>query len=340
MATPTFDPTGLNLPNFYIIGVSKSGTTALHAMLNSHPDIGMPAEEVHWFDRDNRWGKGLIPYAKKFDRYADAGKTVGERTSNYINDARNLFRLYRTTPAAKLIIMLRGPGDRWFSEHWKWSDKMTKVERTYEKFYDLNQEVLGLGVYRSLLENVYALFPDSQVYIDFTERMRGDVVNRVGLIFDFLGVDKLKAWDIHKWESKWTESTIWRNVLNGIFKADLPALKTYIVGKGFNADPIDDWCPYPPTPPVAVDDAYAATMDTLLQVNAASGVLANDTDVNVDTLTAVLANNVTNGSLTLNADGSFDYNPNTSYTGTDTFTYYANDGTWNSYPATVTITIT
>ena len=56
-------------------------------------------------------------------------------------------------------------------------------------------------------------------------------------------------------------------------------------------------------PPVAADDSYATDEDTPLTV-AAPGVLANDTDVDGDTLTAVLVTGPAHGTLTLNADGS------------------------------------
>jgi VCBS repeat-containing protein len=56
-------------------------------------------------------------------------------------------------------------------------------------------------------------------------------------------------------------------------------------------------------------------------------------------LTAVLVTSVSNGTLTLNADGSFDYNPSAGFTGTDSFTYNANDGTDNSNVVTVSIAV-
>ena len=92
-------------------------------------------------------------------------------------------------------------------------------------------------------------------------------------------------------------------------------------------------------PPSAVNDSYSTNQDTQLTVNAANGVLKNDTDANNDTLTAALNANVAHGTLALNADGSFVYMPNAGYTGSDTFTYHANDGTANSNVATVTITV-
>jgi VCBS repeat-containing protein len=90
--------------------------------------------------------------------------------------------------------------------------------------------------------------------------------------------------------------------------------------------------------PVAADDAYATNEDTFLIV-AAPGVLGNDADVEGDPVTAVLDTDVSNGSLTLNSDGSFDYTPDVDFNGADSFTYLANDGTADSNVATVTITV-
>jgi hypothetical protein len=90
------------------------------------------------------------------------------------------------------------------------------------------------------------------------------------------------------------------------------------------------------SPPVAVNDAYNAIINTPLVV-AAPGVLANDTGGN-GTLSAILVSNPTNGLLTLNSNGGFTFTPNTGFVGTDAFTYRASDGLTNSSPATVTIT--
>jgi len=92
-------------------------------------------------------------------------------------------------------------------------------------------------------------------------------------------------------------------------------------------------------PPTAVDDNYITDEDTALNV-AAPGVLTNDSDPENDPLTAVLVSDVSNGSLSLNADGSFDYTPNANFNGSDSFTYTANDGTTDSNVATVSLTVT
>ncbi|MEN8127502.1 MAG: Ig-like domain-containing protein [Planctomycetota bacterium] len=89
--------------------------------------------------------------------------------------------------------------------------------------------------------------------------------------------------------------------------------------------------------PVAADDAYITFPDTTLNIAAAEGVLANDFDPQSDPITAVLDTDVSNGTLVLYTDGSFDYTPDPGFTGTDAFTYHANDGTNNSLVATVTL---
>ena len=94
----------------------------------------------------------------------------------------------------------------------------------------------------------------------------------------------------------------------------------------------------PNTAPVAANDTYSADQDTALNI-AAPGVLGNDTDADSDTLTAVKVSDPANGTLTLNPDGSFVYTPNAGYTGLDSFTYKANDGTADSNIVTVTITV-
>jgi VCBS repeat-containing protein len=91
--------------------------------------------------------------------------------------------------------------------------------------------------------------------------------------------------------------------------------------------------------PVATDDTMDVTQDTTATV-AAPGVLANATDGDSPTLTALLVSGPSHAqSFTLNANGSVSYQPISGYTGTDSFTWKANDGSLDSNDATVTITV-
>ena len=87
--------------------------------------------------------------------------------------------------------------------------------------------------------------------------------------------------------------------------------------------------------PVAVADGVSGDEDSVI----AGNVLANDTDSNGDGLSARLGQGPAHGTLALRGDGSFTYTPAANFFGTDTFTYVASDGTADSEPATVTITV-
>lgn len=97
--------------------------------------------------------------------------------------------------------------------------------------------------------------------------------------------------------------------------------------------------PIPNQAPVASNDGYATDENVPLEVDAAFGVLANDSDEDGDSLTAVLVSGANHGQLTLRADGSFTYRPATGFSGSDSFTYKASDGALDSNVATVAITV-
>jgi len=91
--------------------------------------------------------------------------------------------------------------------------------------------------------------------------------------------------------------------------------------------------------PVAVDDSYVTGMNSTLN-EPAPGVLANDSDVDMDPLSTVLVSPPVTGALALQPDGAFDYTPALNFAGVVTFTYQANDGMGGLSPtATVTITV-
>ena len=68
-------------------------------------------------------------------------------------------------------------------------------------------------------------------------------------------------------------------------------------------------------------------------------MLVNDSDANGDALSAILVDDVTNGTLTLNADGSFSYMPDANFNGADSFTYKTNDGLADGNTVTVDLTV-
>ncbi len=93
-------------------------------------------------------------------------------------------------------------------------------------------------------------------------------------------------------------------------------------------------------PPVAAADAYTTPQGAPLIVPAATGVLANDSDIDGDALAAVAMAGPEQGSVALAPDGSFSYSPPAAFTGPVTFTYRALDpGQAASNDAIVTVVV-
>ncbi len=88
-------------------------------------------------------------------------------------------------------------------------------------------------------------------------------------------------------------------------------------------------------PPVAVDDSSSTPKNTSVNID----VLDNDSDQDGDTLTVTGVTQGSNGTVTINSDGTVTYTPNSGFTGTDTFTYTISDGNSGTDTATVTVTV-
>jgi hypothetical protein len=95
----------------------------------------------------------------------------------------------------------------------------------------------------------------------------------------------------------------------------------------------------PDRPPTAQNDNYSVTRGVPLSVDAADGVLANDSDPDGDNMTASLISGPANGTLDFNSDGSFVYTSSPTFFGSVTFTYQVSAG-GQTDTATVTIIVT
>jgi VCBS repeat-containing protein len=91
-----------------------------------------------------------------------------------------------------------------------------------------------------------------------------------------------------------------------------------------------------PDAPVAVADSYLATTNRTLSIPA-PGVLRNDTEHDGDAMSAIKVSDPAHGTVTLNADGSFTYTPDTGFSGPDSFEYKVSDGALESPVATVSL---
>lgn len=102
------------LPQFVIIGAAKAATTWLSTVLRQQPGVFMPEPEVHFFNRN--YERGPDWYAASFAA-ARPGQIVGEKSASYLSDPRVPSRLARLLPEARLIVQLRDPVQRAYSDY-------------------------------------------------------------------------------------------------------------------------------------------------------------------------------------------------------------------------------
>lgn len=111
----------MTLPTFVGIGVQRAGTTWLHELLASHPDVYVPTrrKEVHFFDwhyeRGLQWYEKFFPPGRQASRY----QAIGEITPNYWFCPHCPERIASVPSITKLILILRNPIDRLYSNYVK-----------------------------------------------------------------------------------------------------------------------------------------------------------------------------------------------------------------------------
>uniref|UniRef100_A0A915IYB4 Sulfotransferase domain-containing protein n=1 Tax=Romanomermis culicivorax TaxID=13658 RepID=A0A915IYB4_ROMCU len=122
---------GKLLPNCLIIGARKSGTRALLEFLNLHNSIAIAREEVHFFDKDEFYVKGLDWYRNQMPPAVPDVKILIEKTPAYFVQHKSINRVYKFNPDIKLILILRNPVERLISDYTQvFYSKMAKNKTT------------------------------------------------------------------------------------------------------------------------------------------------------------------------------------------------------------------
>jgi len=108
------------LPDFYIAGTQKGGTTSLHHMLESVPDIYFPKhpQEIHFFDLEKNYSQGLQWLTRHYSSKNISGKLKGQTSPFYMYHSKVASRIKDATPNAKFIFILRNPVSRAYSHYW------------------------------------------------------------------------------------------------------------------------------------------------------------------------------------------------------------------------------
>jgi hypothetical protein len=205
------------LPDFLIIGTQRGGTTALYHYLKTHPCIhSVTTTDTHFFDK--KFHKGLIWYRAHFPTRFEKGYTqrirrqsfvTGEASSSYLSYPHAPRRVAQVLPQVKLIVLLRNPVDRAYSQYYHTCElgyetlsfeqaiqaeearigsereKILEDEHYYSDAYK-HQSYLSRGIYVDQLQSWMDLFPRAQFLILKSEEFYADPAATLKQVLAFL----------------------------------------------------------------------------------------------------------------------------------------------------------
>jgi Sulfotransferase family len=285
------------LPNFFIVGAPKAGTTSLYHYLDQHPDVFMsPIKETNYFSAeirleniDTNWqewaqreDKSLQQYLRgpmqekrfggivsnwpdylKVFQNVNGEKAIGEASVCYLWSKTAAQNIASTLPHAKIIMVLRDPVERAFSQYKQavasgleerpFRDLVDKnLNRNSDKF-DLLNPFLEFGSYHEQVKRYMELFPKENLRIYLYEEFRQAPAETLSGIFRFLEVDPQFAPDTserhlrsqvarHIWPTyKLKKYGIWSPLKNAIPRPLRPAIRRWMFSsrQSLELDPAD-----------------------------------------------------------------------------------------------------
>lgn len=185
-------PSGGRIPNLFVIGAAKCGTTSLHAYLDTHPEVFMAALKELRFFQDPGWEDWLPWYRAQF---LSPAKVLGESSTMYTRSPALpgvAERIAATAPDARLIYLVRDPIDRAVASYLEERFQLLDPRPIEEAFADLEDPYhpyVAASRYAEQLRVYLEHFPAEQLLViplSDLEQRPGATLERV---FGFLDVD-------------------------------------------------------------------------------------------------------------------------------------------------------
>jgi tetratricopeptide (TPR) repeat protein len=242
-------------PDYIIIGSQKSGTTSLENYISQHPQV-LPAvkKETHFWYRD--FDKGIEWYLAHFPPIPkNLNYLTGEATPNYLENWQSASRIKEAFPNIKLLLIIRNPIDRAFSQynHWlrlRWENRSFEAAIKSEiemlaknpenpvgdkKYWNQTGNYLGRGIYLEFIKKWLEIFPREQLLILRGEDLYQEPSLTMKEVFEFLGLPENEGGEYRKLNSGSYSpiSESMRHLLNDYFKPHNQELEAYL-GMEFN----------------------------------------------------------------------------------------------------------
>jgi Sulfotransferase family len=209
-------------PDFFIVGHSKCGTTAIYDMLKQHPQLHMPIKEPRYFvpELRSRYWRPAANELKRphtLDGYlslftgAREDQLIGEATPEYLRSFTTPARIAEVQPNARIIAVLREPTSFLRSLHLQAVHNYNETEKDFQKAIELEPERRrGKRIprfsqtpqallysdhvrYAQQLRAYAASFPSENILVLIYDDLRRDNQETVRRVFRFLGVDEMQT---------------------------------------------------------------------------------------------------------------------------------------------------
>lgn len=178
-------------PTFIIIGAAKSGTTALHRYLGSHPEVFVSTpKELNFFLEDGNWGRGPEWYEHQFaaSRHARARGESSPLYTSFPHQPGVPGRMASVVPEAKLIYVVRHPVDRMLS-HYLHRRLHSGERRNVEVVLRSEPQYRASSSYAMQIERYLERFRRDQILIVTSESLRANRSTVLRRVFEHVGVD-------------------------------------------------------------------------------------------------------------------------------------------------------
>jgi hypothetical protein len=182
--------------DFVGIGAEKAGTTWIADCLREHPEVHIPkTKEIFFFNdydphflsiKNYRYRRGLKWYARQFN--GSINKKVGEVSPTYLYGNVTVKRIKRNFPNTKIIVVLREPVARAFSQYIH--DRRLGVIKdiTFDEAVRMYRNYLEKGYYYNHLSSYFKYFPQDQILVMFHDDLLEKPKKSVKKMYKFLGL--------------------------------------------------------------------------------------------------------------------------------------------------------
>ncbi|MDJ0732407.1 MAG: sulfotransferase [Crocosphaera sp.] len=180
------------LPDFFIVGASKAGTTAICNILATHPDICFSSvKEPNFFSSFDialqEIPSNKLSEYKKLFRCEASDRLMGEGSVGYLNSNKALYWIHKYVPSAKIIIILRNPLERIVSLY-EMYDRLGKMKVTYQEAFSKNSYLVKQSIVYESIINYINTFSRNQVFIMIYDDFRKQPQQELNSLYQFLGI--------------------------------------------------------------------------------------------------------------------------------------------------------